>query len=118
MWAAAPDPTGKTKPYHIRSHSEDRKGASIRSLLPVGEMTTTLKFLPRHKVVVFHQGRTVANIDEDRACRTKLAVEVRNARKLAADWAWGWHQVTVYGDWRIALETVSALAGFKLVEEG
>lgn len=111
-------PTGKVNPYHIRSHSEDRKGASIRSLLPVGEMTTTLKFLPRHKVVVFHQGRTVANIDEDRACRTKLAVEVRNARKLAADWAWGWHRVTVYGDWRIALETVSALAGFKLVEEG
>jgi len=111
-------PAGKANPYHIRNHSEDRQGAAVRSLMPVGEMTTTLKLVPRQKLVVFHQGRTVANIDEDRACRTKLAVQVRNARKLAEDWAWGWHRVTVYGDWRNQLEIATRLMGFRLVEEG
>lgn len=111
-------PSGRANPYHIRSHSEDRKGASVRSLMPLGEMTTTLKVIPSQKLVVFHQGRTVANIDEDRACRTKLAVQVRDARKLAADWGWGWHRVTVYGDWRTLLETTTRLMGFRLIEEG
>jgi hypothetical protein len=27
-------PGGPASPYHIRSHSEDRKGAAIRTLLP------------------------------------------------------------------------------------
>jgi hypothetical protein len=111
-------PSGPSNPYHIRDHSEDRKGAAVRSLMPLNHMTTTLKFVPQQKTVVLHQGKTVANIDEDRACRTKLAAEVKDARKLAAGWAWGWHRVTFYGDLKTQVETVSALMGFKVVEEG
>jgi L-fucose isomerase-like protein len=111
-------PKGASNPYHIRSHSEDRKGASIRSLMPLGEMTTTLKFIPNQKSVVVHQGKAVANIDDDKACRTKLAVEVKDARKLMAQWQYGWHRVTVYGDVRVPLEIYSDLTGTKIVEEG
>lgn len=111
-------PAGPRNPYHIRDHSEDRKGAAIRSLMPLGEMTTTLKLVPSRKTVVLHQGRAVDNIDEDRACRTKLAAEVRDARKLMEDWDFGWHRVTVYGDHRLAVTQVTRLLGFKLVEEG
>ena len=111
-------PTGRSNAYQVRSHSEDRKGAAVRSLMPIGEMTTTLRFIPQAKTVVFHQARTVANIDEDKACRTKLAAEVNDARKLARDWAYGWHRVTVYGDYRPEVETITSLMGFKLAEEG
>jgi L-fucose isomerase-like protein len=111
-------PAGKENAYHIRSHSEDRKGAAVRSLMPLGEMTTTLRFIPPQKTVVFHQARSVANIDEDKACRTKLAAEVKDARKLARDWAHGWHRVTVYGDYRAEVETITSLMGFKLADEG
>jgi hypothetical protein len=111
-------PAGPENPYDIRSHSEDRKGAAIRSLLPLGETTTTLRFIPQEKTVVFHQAKAVANIDEDRACRTKLAAEPKDARKLAKDWAFGWHRVTVYGDYRGELETITSLMGFRLTEEG
>ena len=97
---------------------EDRKGAAVRSLMPLNHLTTTLKFVPQQKTVVLHQGKAVANIDEDKACRTKLAAEVKDARKLAAGWAWGWHRVTFYGDLKTQVETVSALMGFKVVEEG
>lgn len=111
-------PNGPRNPYHIRNHSEDRKGAAIRSLMPLGVMTTTVKFMPQQKAVVMHRAKAVENIDEDRACRTKLAAEPPDARKLAVDWAWGWHRVTVYGDLRAPVENVSALLGFKVLNEG
>jgi len=112
-------PNGPSNPYHIRDHSEDRKGAAVRSLMPLGEMTTTLKFHPVRKEVVFHQAKTVANIDEDKACRTKLAAEVKDIHKLMGEWdRWGWHRVTFYGDLKQPLETISALLGFTMVVEG
>ena len=111
-------PNGSTNPYEIRTHSEDRKGASIRSLLPLGEMTTTLMLVPQQKLVVMHRAKTVANIEEDRACRTKVAAEVQDARKLMTEWDFGWHRVTVYGDLKDQVETVSSLMGLKVVHEG
>jgi hypothetical protein len=68
--------------------------------------------------VVFHQAKAIANIEEDKACRTKLAAEVKDARKLAQDWAWGWHRVTVYGDYKTEVENLTSLLGFKLAVEG
>lgn len=112
-------PQGPGNPYHIRNHSEDRKGAAVRSILPLGEMTTTLRFNPLSREVVVHQGRTVANIDEDKACRTKLAAEVKDVEKLMTEWdRWGWHRVTFYGDWKQPVENISALLGFKVTWEG
>ena len=111
-------PRGTANPYHIRSHSEDRKGASIRSLLPLGQVVTSLKFMPGQKTVVIHTAKTVANIDDDKACRTKVAAEIPNAQKMLEGWTQGWHRVTVYGDHRNRVTTLSALLGFKVVEEG
>jgi hypothetical protein len=111
-------PAGNTNPYDIRSHSEDRKGASVRSLMPLGEIVTTLKFNPVRKEVIIHQAKTVENIDEDKACRTKLAAEVRDVDKLLGEWdRWGWHRVTFYGDHKRTVETTSALLGFKVTWE-
>jgi hypothetical protein len=56
-------PDGPSNPFHIRSHSEDRKGACDRSLMPLGEMTTTVEFDAAKKQVIFHQGKTVENVD-------------------------------------------------------
>jgi L-fucose isomerase-like protein len=111
-------PEGARNPYHIRSHSEDRKGAVVRSLLPLGEMTTTLKFLPGRKEVLLHHGTSVENVDEDKACRTKLAVKGPDTRKLFTNWSAGWHRVTFYGDYRDAVDTVSGLLGIAVTREG
>ena len=111
-------PRGAANPYHIRSHAEDGKGAAVRSLMPLGQTVTNLKFLPAEKNVVMHMSKTVANIDDDRACRTKLAAEVPNGQKLLEGWSAGWHRVTVYGDYKRRVETLSALLGFKVQEEG
>ena len=116
-------PDGPSNAYHIRSHSEDRKGAAVRSLLPLGKMTTTIQFDPRKRdgrgQVILHQGKTVENIDVDKACRTKLAVEVKgDIDKLHNYWdQWGWHRVTYYGDLKRQVGHIAALLGIEVVEE-
>ncbi len=112
-------PNGNSVPYLIRDHSEDRKGAVVQSLMPLGEMTTTILLSAPRKEMVLHQGRTVANIDEDRACRTKFAAEVKDINKLLSEWdRWGWHRVTFFGDLRQPFEAFAALSGFETVVEG
>lgn len=112
-------PDGNSNPYHIRSHSEDRKGACARSLMPIGEMTTTILFDHTKKQVILHQGVTVENVDEDKACRTKLAVEVKgDIYKLLTYWdEWGWHRVTFYGDLKRPVYDIASLLGFEVFEE-
>ena len=112
-------PNGLANPYLIRSHSEDRKGASIQSLMPLGEKITTVKVNVVEKALSIHQGRTVANIEEDKACRTKLAAEV-DARKILNNYhfeKFGWHRVTFYGDWRRDVINLATLLGLKVFEE-
>ena len=112
-------PEGTPNAYQILSHSEDRKGASMRSLLPLGRMTTTIQFDPARKEILMHQGKSVANIDEDRACRTKLAVEVKgDIDKLLSFWdQWSWHRVTFFGDLKQPVQALAASLGYKVIEE-
>jgi L-fucose isomerase-like protein len=112
-------PQGKTNPFEILTHSEDRQGASVRSILPVGYMTTTLEIAPDRKEIIFHQGKAVANDPDDRACRTKLAAEpVGDIEKLFTEWdRWGWHRVTFYGDLKEPVFALADAMGWKIVQE-
>ena len=112
-------PQGPTNPFAILTHSEDRQGASVRSILPLGYMTTTVEFENSRKEVLFHRGKAVANDPDDRACRTKLAAEpVGDIEKLFTMWdQWGWHRVTCYGDLKEPLFALADALGFKVVEE-
>ena len=112
-------PDGPTNPFEILTHSEDRQGASVRSILPLDYMTTTLEMDQKKKQVLFHQGKAVDNDRNDRACRTKLAVEpVGDIEKLFTMWdQWGWHRVTFYGDLKEPVYGLADALGYKVVEE-
>jgi hypothetical protein len=112
-------PDGQTNPYKIMTHSEDRQGASVRSILPLGYMTTTLDINLQRKEIIFHQGKAVANDPDDRACRTKLCVEpIGDIEKLFTMWDhWGWHRVTCYGDLKEPVFAMADAIGWKVVEE-
>jgi hypothetical protein len=112
-------PKGPTNPYAIMTHSEDRQGASVRSILPLGYMTTSMKINPQRKEIIFHQGKAVANDPDDRACRTKLCVEpVGDIEKLFTMWDhWGWHRVTCYGDLKEPVVALADAIGWNVVEE-
>ncbi|MEN6338401.1 MAG: hypothetical protein ABFE01_29445 [Phycisphaerales bacterium] len=112
-------PQGRTNPFTIMTHSEDRQGASVRSILPVGYMTTTVEADQGRKEILFHRGKAVDNDPDDRACRTKLAAEpVGDIEKLFTQWdQWGWHRVTVYGDLKEPVFALADAMGFKVIEE-
>ena len=112
-------PQGATNPFSIMTHSEDRQGASLRSTLPVGYMTTTLEMHPGRKEILFHQAKAVDNSTEDRACRTKIAgVPLGDYEKLFTQWTpWGWHRVTYYGDLKKPIFELADALGWKVIEE-
>ena len=110
-------PKGAANPFHIMTHSEDRQGASLRSILPEGYMTTTLEV--RADKVLFHRAKSVGNDPDDRACRTKLCAEpVGDIEKLFTEWdQWGWHRVTFYGNLKQPVYALADALGWKVVEE-
>jgi hypothetical protein len=112
-------PEGPVNPFEILTHSEDRQGASVRSLLPVGYLTTTLEFDQGRKEILFHRAKAVANDPDDRACRTKLCAEpVGDFERLFTEWDhWGWHRVTFYGDLQDPIYALAETIGWKVVEE-
>lgn len=109
-------PRGKANPYIIRSHAEDRKGASIQSLPPSGETVTTLEVDVWGKHMVIHSAKTTRNVDDPKACRTKLAAKT-NAEAILDNWSMGWHRVTVYGDYRKRAMDLARLYGMTVFEE-
>ena len=111
-------PAGAANPFRIRTHSEDRKGASIQSLLPSGYMTTTLELNPLTKQVLFHQAKSAGNNPSDMACRTKLEGVVKgDIEKLTEQWRMGWHRVTFYGDLRDQVVELCDRLKLELIEE-
>ena len=112
-------PEGTANPYSIMTHSEDRQGASVRSILPLGYMTTSLKVNQERKEILLHQGKTVANDPDDRACRTKIAAEpIGDIEKLFTQWdQWSWHRVTVYGDLKEPVFDLADRMGWQIVTE-
>jgi hypothetical protein len=66
------------------------------------------------------------NPDVDRACRTKMATSVANARSMLDNWGCGviegdmvehLHRVVFYGDHHQDIAHLSVLMGLKLIEE-
>jgi len=111
-------PQGASNPYLIRSHSEDRKGACVQSLLPAGYLTTTLEINPVLRQVLMHQAKSDGNNDSDMACRTKLQGLVKgDLEKLAEGWRMGWHRVTFYGDLRDTVTELAQRLKLELIEE-
>ncbi len=112
-------PGGPANPYEILTHSEDRQGASVRSILPAGYLTTSLEIDQNKKAILVHQAKAVGNSFDDRACRTKLVAEpLGDYEKLFTRWdEWGWHRVTFYGDLKKSAYELASVLGYSVVEE-
>ncbi len=110
---------GPAAPCIIRSHAEDGKGACYQVIMPPNETITTVKVNLLERKISIHQGRSMGNIDENRACRTKLVVEA-NAKKILDNYRYGtfgWHRISFYGDFRKEVRDLAGLLGLEVVEE-
>lgn len=109
-------PNGQRDPYIIRNHAEDRKGASLQVLMPVGQVITSAKFVPFDKMLI-STGEIIGNVEIDLGCRTKITTKVNDATKMMEGYSGGLHRVIFYGDWVKQTRDLGKLLGFSLVEE-
>ncbi len=105
----------RTCRYNIRSHAEDKRGASVQVIFPAGEALTTIQTFP-DRTASIHSATAVGNCGLEEGCRSKLVASA-NAEKLLEQWAPSWHHVTVYGDYRKLLGYLFKMKGIKVLEE-
>ena len=91
----------------------------MQSMLPLGYPVTSVKISAEHEAFAIHTGRTVANVEDEKACRTKLAAEV-DAQRILDNYhseLFGWHRVTCYGEYRKQLIDLATLYGLEIYQE-
>jgi len=110
-------PGTAASPYHIRSHMEDARGASLMVKMPVGRKVSMARLLGADKML-FSTGEAVDSPFVDRGCRTKLTVKVENIDKFMENWSSGLHRVIFYGDHTRDLQRYCRFAQIRLVHEG
>ena len=112
-------PMSEPMPYILRSHAEDHSGASVQVKMTPGEIMSTIKFDIKTNRIAFHKGKIAGNIDIDRACRTKVAVEV-DTDALARNYQvskFGWHRVSFYGDWETEIRELAQIMQWEFWDE-
>lgn len=112
-------PDGMESPFEILTHSEDRLGASVRTIAPVGHPITSLEFNFANKLMAIQTGITVGNDFDDRACRTKIVAEISgDFEKIYNQWdIFGWHRVSFLGDFAEEARALAEHIGYTVVEE-
>lgn len=119
-------PAGPRCPYIIRNHLERHKGASLQVKHRIGQPITCAKLVNLDTMLI-STGKIVGNPDVDRACRTKMATRVADARSMLDNWGGGvvkggmvqhLHRDIFYGDRLQNIKHLTVLMGFNVVEEG
>lgn len=110
-------PDGPSSPFSILTHSEDRKGASVRTIAPIGYPVTTVFLNVHRKELTIHTGVVTGNSGDDRACRTKIIAEVTgDYDKMHRSW-YAWHRATFLGDFAKDAAAFGEKIGYKVIFE-
>ena len=118
-------PDGPRCPYRIRNHLERYKGAGLQVKYRVGQPITCAKLVNLDTILI-STGKIIDSPDVDRACRSKMATRVADARKMLDNWGCGvveggmvehLHRVLFYGDHLQAIKHLGILTGMKVMEE-
>ncbi len=106
----------RTCHYYLRSHAEDKKGASVQVIFPSGEKLTTVQISITDGWASIHSAESCGNVGGENGCRSKLAAKC-NAENILSNWMPQWHRVTVFGDFRKELKFLFKMKGYKIIEE-
>lgn len=110
-------PDTRPAPYHIRSHLEDGKGASLQVKMPIGRKLTMARLLGTDKML-FCTGEATDSPFVEWGCRTKLTMKVQNIERLLENWSSGLHRVVFYGDHTQDVRRFCRFARVRLLHEG
>ncbi len=114
---------GSDKPslkYEIVGHGESHGlGPCPFVKYPKGEDITTVKISVLKRKISIRTGKIIDVIWDENGCRNKVLVAT-NAEKILENYDWdtfGWHRVSVLGDWRDEIFAAAKLLGLEVVEE-
>lgn len=110
-------PDARPAPYHIRSHLEDGKGASLQVKMPIGRKLTMARLIGTDKML-FCTGDATGSPFVEWGCRTKLTMKVQNIERLLENWSSGLHRVVFYGDHTQDVRRFCRFARIHLLHEG
>lgn len=121
-------PDGEEAPYLLRGHSEVGGSGCVPEVqYRLGETVTRAK-LVNLDTILASTGKIIEVPEKSvHGCRTQIVTEVRDAKKMAANWSsiletedamTLLHRVVVYGDRMDDVYHLSRLMGMTVVEEG
>ncbi len=110
-------PGTRAAKYHIRSHLEDGRGASLMVKMPVSRKLTMARLIDTDKML-FATGDAVDSPFVEWGCRTKLTMRVENIDKMLESWSSGLHRVVFYGDHSRDLRRYCRFAQIRVLHEG
>ncbi len=105
--------------WNIRSHSEDRRGASAEVKFTPGNKIIAAKYVPYDRMLV-STGEIVGNKVTELACRSKMTTTAgsrEGIQQMIDNYSGGLHRVIFYGDCREDLRDLGKLLRFEVVEE-
>ncbi len=103
--------------YHIRSHLEDGKGASLQVKMPIGRKLSMARLIDTDKLL-FATGDATDSPFVEWGCRTKLTMKVANPERFLENWSCGLHRVVFYGDHTQDIRRFCRFAQVRLLVEG
>jgi L-fucose isomerase-like protein len=110
-------PDSRPSPYHIRTHLEDGRGVSLQVRMPVGGKVSMARLIGTD-LMLFSTGDAVDSPFVERACRTKLTMQVENIDRFLEGWSCGLHRVVFYGDHTRDLRRFCRFKQVRLLREG
>lgn len=125
-------PESPRSPYLLRRHAEVRGGAVTEVHYRIGQTVTFTKLVHLDTLLMF-TGKIIevpkVPKNQERGCRTEIAVEVNDAEKLLENWGGGalgasakdyyasLHRVAYYGNHTRTIRHLAHLTGMNVVEE-
>ncbi len=107
-------------PYKLRSVMEREEGVVPQVEMRLGQRVTQAILIGMDRIRYFTGEivETPVGIEDDRGCRTKIAVRVDgDLSRLWRRWSQGLHRQTCYGDLTRELKVFSKFKGLDLVDE-
>lgn len=129
-------PSCPAQPYKIGAHGTSNKllGPAPWVEYPVGEQLTTIKVSVLEKKIAIRTGKIVGSLIDEKICAERLkgwpfagetgfepgVIVKTNAKKIFENYdyqTFGWHRVSIVGDFREDFKMAARLLGLEVVEE-
>ncbi|MEM1868190.1 MAG: hypothetical protein QXY83_05050 [Thermosphaera sp.] len=101
------------EPYALDTHDESGKPLVVRTKMKTGGEVTAAQLSLDFTNLFLHRGWIEDAPVIDLACRTKIKIKVKDAKKYLWEYGMPLHRVVIYGNWLNDLEILAKFLGIR-----